>query len=58
MHDSMMMAEVGGMVNVSGSRIATPFGPPRPGSTPMTMPSTMPIDIMPMLYQVSATANP
>ena len=35
MHDSMMIAEVGGIVNVSGSRIATPLAPPRPGSTPM-----------------------
>ena len=25
------MAEVGSIVKVSGSRIATPFGPPRPG---------------------------
>ena len=53
-----MIAEVGGMVKVSGRRIATPFGPPRPGNTPMTMPSTMPMVIMPMLYQVSARANP
>ncbi len=51
----MMMADVGCIVNVSGSRIATPFGPPSPGSTPMTMPSTMPIAIMPTLYQDSAT---
>ena len=53
-----MIAEVGGMVKVSGSRMATPLGPPRPGNTPMTIPSTMPIAIMPMLYQVSASANP
>ena len=32
------MAEVGSIVNVSGSRIATPFGPPSPGSTPTKMP--------------------
>ena len=58
MHDSMMIAEVGGIVNVSGSRMATPFGPPRPGSTPMTIPSTRPMIIIRPLYQVSATANP
>ena len=37
-----MMAEVGGMVNVSGSRMATPLAPPSPGSTPMMVPSAMP----------------
>ena len=31
MHDSMMIADVGGIENVSGSRIATPLAPPRPG---------------------------
>ncbi len=31
MHDSITIADVGSIVNVSGSRIATPFGPPRPG---------------------------
>ena len=30
-----MIAEVGDMLKVSGSRIATPLAPPRPGSTPM-----------------------
>src|SRR5215475_8301742 len=35
MQESMMMADVGGMVNVSGNRIATPLAPPNPGSTPM-----------------------
>ena len=39
-----MIAEVGGMLKVSGSRIATPLAPPRPGSTPMITPSTMPIE--------------
>ena len=42
MHDSITMAEVGSIVKVSGSRIATPFGPPRPGSTPTKMPSDQP----------------
>src|SRR5215470_17062746 len=58
MHDSMMIAEVGGIVNVSGSRIATPFAPPSPGSTPMITPSTTPTNISIRLNGVSATANP
>src|SRR5207244_11835102 len=37
-----MIAEVGGIVNVSGSRMATPLAPPSPGSTPMMVPSVMP----------------
>jgi hypothetical protein len=31
MHDSMMIADVGGIVNVSGRRIATPLAPPQAG---------------------------
>ena len=54
----MMIAEVGGIVNVSGSRIATPLAPPRPGSTPMITPSTMPIIISSRLNGVSTTAKP
>ena len=42
MHDSMMIAEVGVIENVSGSRIATPLAPPSPGSTPMITPSMIP----------------
>ena len=52
------MAEVGSMVKVSGSRIATPFGPPRPGSTPTKMPSTSPTIISSSVFQVSRTAKP
>ena len=37
-----MIAEVGGMLKVSGSRMATPLAPPRPGSTPMITPRMMP----------------
>src|SRR6185295_9607170 len=55
---SMMIADVGFMLNVSGSRIATPLAPPRPGSTPMITPSTMPIIISTRLVGVSATWNP
>src|SRR5882724_2971793 len=52
------MAEVGSIVNVSGSRIATPLGPPRPGSTPTKMPSTRPRIIKVMIFQVMRTAKP
>src|SRR5512141_2568320 len=58
MHDSMMIADVGGIANVSGSRMATPLAPPRPGSTPMMTPSTMPISISSMLNGESTTAKP
>ena len=44
--------------NVSGSRIATPFAPPRPGSTPMMTPRMMPTIISPMFFRLSATAKP
>ncbi len=53
-----MIAEVGDMVNVSGSRIATPFAPPSPGSTPMITPSVMPTSISIRLNGVSTTAKP
>ena len=53
-----MIAEVGGIVKVSGSRIATPLAPPRPGSTPMMTPSRMPTIIRAKLYQDSATLKP
>ncbi len=53
-----MMALVGSMLKVSGSRMATPFGPPSPGSTPTTMPSSTPRNMKAMLCQVSATWKP
>src|SRR3989338_1867503 len=53
-----MIADVGGIVNVSGSRIATPLAPPRPGSTPMTVPSAMPSTATKMLYGVIAMEKP
>ncbi len=40
-----MIAETGDMEKVSGNRIATPFAPPRPGSTPMSTPSAMPTNM-------------
>src|SRR4029078_3482560 len=52
------MSEVGSIVKVSGSRIATPLGPPRPGSTPTKMPSTRTRIIKVMICQVSRTAKP
>src|ERR1700761_2231563 len=58
MHDSITMADVGSMVNVSGSSIAPPFGPPSPGSTPTKMPSTRPTIISASVFQVSRTAKP
>src|SRR5581483_7384436 len=58
MQESMMIAEVGGIVKVSGSRIAMPFAPPRPGSTPMMTPRLTPISMSSRLNGVSATAKP
>src|SRR5215475_10091213 len=58
MQDSITMAEVGSIVKVSGSRIATPFGPPRPGSTPTKMPSTSPTIISASVFQVRSTVKP
>src|SRR6476469_6692285 len=58
MQDSITMADVGSIVNVSGSRMATPFGPPRPGNTPTKMPSTSPTIIKESVFAVSRTAKP
>src|SRR5262245_58279653 len=53
-----MIADVGDIVNVRGSRIATPFAPPSPGRTPMMVPSTMPTTAITRLNGVIATWNP
>src|SRR5262249_44983470 len=53
-----MIADVGGIVKVNGSKIATPFAPPSPGSTPMMVPSTIPITAMTKLKGVTAIWNP
>ena len=45
---SRMIAETGSMVKVSGSSSDTPFGAPRPGSTPTRMPSSTPMTISAM----------
>src|SRR3972149_11612537 len=58
MQESMMIAEVGGIVNVSGSRIATPLAPPRPGSTPMITPRTTPTNIRARFLKLRATMKP
>src|SRR5258708_22342962 len=58
MQESITIAEVGSMVKVSGSRIATPLGPPSPGSTPTKMPSTRPTIISSSVFHVSRTAKP
>src|SRR6266481_920482 len=58
MQDSITIAEVGSIVKVSGSRIATPLGPPNPGSTPTKMPSTSPTIISSSVFHVSRTAKP
>src|SRR5690348_6248359 len=46
------------MEKVSGSRIATPFAPPRPGSTPMITPSVMPMNMNSRFFSVRATMKP
>src|ERR1043166_6191105 len=58
MHDSITIADVGSIVKVSGSRIATPFGPPSPGSTPTKIPSTRPTIISASVFHVIRTAKP
>src|SRR6185369_5911347 len=58
MHESITIAEVGDIVKVSGSRIATPLAPPSPGSTPIKTPSVMPTNIRPMLSGVRTTRKP
>src|SRR3979490_405700 len=63
MHESRMIAEVVppgdcAIEKVSGSRMATPLAPPRPGSTPMITPSTMPTNINARFLRVRATTKP
>src|SRR5436189_152608 len=58
MQDNMMMADVLSIVNVSGIRIATPFAPPKPGSTPISTPSVTPTNITSMLNGVNAILKP
>src|SRR4051812_35381656 len=46
------------MLKVSGSRMATPFGPPSPGSTPTKMPSTRPTNMSARILKLSRTWKP
>ena len=52
------MAEVGSIEKVNGNRIATPFGPPRPGSTPTNTPSTSPTIIRASFWNVIRVKKP
>ena len=56
--DSRMIAAVGSSVKVSGMRSDTPFGAPRPGSTPTTRPRSTPATISSMWVGVIATPKP
>src|SRR5258708_17992453 len=63
MHESGMIAEVVprgccAIEKVRGSRMATPFAPPRPGSTPMMIPRMTPTNISNRLNGDNATPNP
>src|SRR5689334_24378797 len=63
MQESRMMAEVAppgvcAMVKVSGSRMATPLAPPRPGSTPMITPRITPMNMNSRFFSENATAKP
>src|SRR5229473_2098630 len=63
MHESRMIAEVVppgccAIEKVRGSRMATPFAPPRPGSTPMMIPRMTPTNISNRLNGDNATPNP
>src|SRR6266571_6539928 len=63
MHESRMIAEVVppgccAIENVRGSRMATPFAPPKPGSTPIMIPRMTPTNISSRLSGDSATPNP
>src|SRR5262245_57636458 len=55
---SRMIAEVGGIVKVRGSRIATPLAPPRPGRTPMMVPRMIPTTAIMRLNGVMAIWKP
>src|SRR5262245_53215908 len=55
---SMMIPDVGGIPNVSGSSSATPETGPIPGSAPMSVPMTTPTIAMKMLNGVSAIPKP
>ena len=52
-----VVAVAGGMVNVSGSRIAMPLAPPRPGSTPISTPSVSPTAVIRPSFSLPTAAS-
>src|SRR5689334_9873041 len=58
MLESRMIAETGCMPKVSGSSSETPFGAPRPGSTPTKMPKSTPVTMRTIWLNESATSKP
>jgi hypothetical protein len=58
MQESRMMADVGDIVKVSGSKMATPLAPPSPGRTPISTPSRMPTSMSSRFCPVSTTEKP
>src|SRR5687768_17651696 len=58
MQDGMMIADVGDMENVRGSRMATPLAPPSPGNTPMRTPRMIPTNIRSRFIGVRMTLKP
>src|SRR3954470_13412778 len=58
MQESITMAVVGSIEKVSGNRIATPFGPPSPGSTPTNMPRIRPTIMNASVFHVIKTVKP
>ena len=53
-----MIAAVGVIEKVRGSRSAIPLVPPRPGKTPMAVPRMSPASATTRLVGVSATPSP
>ena len=53
-----MIADVGVIVKVSGSKIATPLAPPRPGNTPISTPRMMPTNMRSMFIGVKMMLKP
>src|SRR5690606_4045657 len=58
MQESRMMAEIGSIEKVSGRSSDTPFGAPRPGSTPTRMPSVTPSSMSRMWLKLRIWPKP
>jgi hypothetical protein len=54
----MMIAAVGPMLKVTGSRIAVPATGPMPGSTPISIPSRQPVSAKSRFVGCMAVAKP